>query len=227
MRRSTGENARVSSRGAGRLPVGERSGTLCSQPSRSAFHARRRARRTRGRGQLPTQHSCRGDGPGEVAPTRGSLASLSIAVFRVFLSRRPAARARGGARPARRAGWESGRQAGSRSSCSTCWPSAWRAAGSRGFFAHAFLADEVADSIGWPAGNPFSWRSTFANLALGILGILAMDRRDGFRDATVIAVTIFACGGDDHAPHRHRRDRATLPPATRLRTRPTSSGPLS
>ena len=63
-----------------------------------------------------------------------------------------------------------------------------------GFFAHAFLADEVADSIGWPAGNPFQLEVAFANLALGILGILAMDRRDGFRDATVIAVTIFACG---------------------------------
>ena len=63
-----------------------------------------------------------------------------------------------------------------------------------GFFAHAFLADEVADSIGWPAGSPFQLEVAFANLALGILGILAMNRRDGFRDATVIAVTIFAVG---------------------------------
>ena len=63
-----------------------------------------------------------------------------------------------------------------------------------GFFAHAFLADEVADSIGWPAGSPFQLEVAFANLALGILGILAMNRRDGFRDATVIAVAIFAGG---------------------------------
>ena len=63
-----------------------------------------------------------------------------------------------------------------------------------GFFAHAFLADEVADSIGWAAGSPFQLEVAFANLALGILGILAMNRRDGFRDATVIAVTIFAVG---------------------------------
>lgn len=63
-----------------------------------------------------------------------------------------------------------------------------------GFFAHAFFADEVADSIGWPAGSPFQLEVAFANLALGVLGILAMDRRDGFRDATVIAVTIFAGG---------------------------------
>jgi hypothetical protein len=63
-----------------------------------------------------------------------------------------------------------------------------------GFFAHAFLADEVADSIGWPAGNPFQLEVAFANLALGILAILAMNRRDGFRDATVIAVAVFAAG---------------------------------
>jgi hypothetical protein len=63
-----------------------------------------------------------------------------------------------------------------------------------GFFAHAFLADEVAESIGWPAGSPFQREVAFANLALGTLGVLAMNRRDGFRDATVIAVTIFAGG---------------------------------
>ena len=62
------------------------------------------------------------------------------------------------------------------------------------FFAHAFLADEVAESIGWPAGNPFQLEVAFANLALGTLAVLAMDRRDGFRDATVIAVTIVAGG---------------------------------
>jgi hypothetical protein len=63
-----------------------------------------------------------------------------------------------------------------------------------GFFAHVFLADEVADSIGWPAGSPFQLEVAFANLAIGILAVLAMNRRDGFRDATVIAVTIFAGG---------------------------------
>jgi hypothetical protein len=63
-----------------------------------------------------------------------------------------------------------------------------------GFFAHAFLADEVAESIGWPAGNPFQLEVAFTNLALGTLAVLAMNRRDGFRDATVIAVTIVAGG---------------------------------
>ena len=34
----------------------------------------------------------------------------------------------------------------------------------------------------------------FANLALGVLGFIAAGRRDGFREATVIAVTIVGVG---------------------------------
>ena len=34
----------------------------------------------------------------------------------------------------------------------------------------------------------------FANLALGVLGLIAAARRDGFREATVIAVTIVGVG---------------------------------
>jgi hypothetical protein len=34
----------------------------------------------------------------------------------------------------------------------------------------------------------------FANLALGVLGLIAAGRRDGFREATVIAVTIVGVG---------------------------------
>jgi 4-amino-4-deoxy-L-arabinose transferase-like glycosyltransferase len=63
-----------------------------------------------------------------------------------------------------------------------------------GFFAHLFLSDMVADSVGWPAGNPFQLEVGFANLAVGVLGILAVGRRDGFREATVIAATIFSVG---------------------------------
>ena len=63
-----------------------------------------------------------------------------------------------------------------------------------GFFGHFFISDSVAESIGWPAGNPFQLEVGFANLAVGILGIVAMDRRDGFREATVIAATVFAVG---------------------------------
>lgn len=63
-----------------------------------------------------------------------------------------------------------------------------------GFFAHLFLSDMVADSVGWPAGNPFQLEVGFANLAVGILGIIAVGRRDGFREATVIAATTFSVG---------------------------------
>lgn len=63
-----------------------------------------------------------------------------------------------------------------------------------GFFGHFFLSDSVAESIGWPTGNPFQLEVGFANLAVGILGIVSMGRRDGFREATVFAVTVFAVG---------------------------------
>ena len=63
-----------------------------------------------------------------------------------------------------------------------------------GFFGHVFISDPVAESIGWPTGNPFQLEVGVANLALGILGIVAMGRRDGFREATVIAATVLGVG---------------------------------
>ncbi|MCP4420228.1 MAG: hypothetical protein GY805_26790 [Chloroflexi bacterium] len=62
------------------------------------------------------------------------------------------------------------------------------------FFSHFFLSDMVAQSIGWSSGSPFQLEVAFANLTLGILGIVAVGRRDGFREATVIAVTVFGVG---------------------------------
>jgi 4-amino-4-deoxy-L-arabinose transferase-like glycosyltransferase len=63
-----------------------------------------------------------------------------------------------------------------------------------GFFGHVFLSHQVAESIGWPTGNPFQLEVGVANLALGILGIVAMGRRDGFREATVITATVLGVG---------------------------------
>jgi 4-amino-4-deoxy-L-arabinose transferase-like glycosyltransferase len=63
-----------------------------------------------------------------------------------------------------------------------------------GFISHFFISDLVAESIGWPTGNPFQLEVAFANLAVGILGLIAAGRRDGFREATVIAVTVFGVG---------------------------------
>jgi hypothetical protein len=52
----------------------------------------------------------------------------------------------------------------------------------------------VAEGVGWVTGSPFQVEMGFANLALGILGLLAVGRRDGFRTATVIATTVIGVG---------------------------------
>ena len=66
--------------------------------------------------------------------------------------------------------------------------------GLSGFFGHVFTPDAVAESIDWPKGSPFQQEMGFANLALGVSGLIAGVRRDGFREATVIAVTIVGIG---------------------------------
>ena len=62
------------------------------------------------------------------------------------------------------------------------------------FFGHFFVSDAVAKSIGWEPGSPFQLEMAFANLTLGVLGLIATGRRDGFREATVIAVTVLGVG---------------------------------
>lgn len=63
-----------------------------------------------------------------------------------------------------------------------------------GAFGHLFLSDLIAEGVGWPAGSPFQLEMGFANLALGILGLLAISRRDGFRAATIIATATIGVG---------------------------------
>jgi hypothetical protein len=63
-----------------------------------------------------------------------------------------------------------------------------------GAFGHLFLSDLVAESIGWPSGSPFQLEMGFANLAVGLLGILAISRRDGFRTAAILATTVIGVG---------------------------------
>ena len=48
------------------------------------------------------------------------------------------------------------------------------------FMGHAFVADDVAKSIGWPAGNPFQFEVALHNLAVGVLGILCFWLRGDF-----------------------------------------------
>ena len=62
------------------------------------------------------------------------------------------------------------------------------------FMGHAFAANEVAESIGWPTGNPFQTEVAVANLAIGALGILCYWIRGNFWTATVIATSIWLLG---------------------------------
>lgn len=68
------------------------------------------------------------------------------------------------------------------------------AAGLGGAFGHLMMPDVVANAIGWDTGSPFQLEMGFANLALGLLGLIAANRRDGFRHATVLAVTVIGVG---------------------------------
>ena len=63
-----------------------------------------------------------------------------------------------------------------------------------GAFGHLFLSDLVAEGIGWPAGSPFQLEIGFANLTIGVLGLVAIGRRDGFRTAAIVATTIIGVG---------------------------------
>ncbi len=62
------------------------------------------------------------------------------------------------------------------------------------FMGHTFAANEVAESIGWPTGNPFQTEVAVANLAVGTLGILCYWIRGNFWTATVIATSIWLLG---------------------------------
>lgn len=62
------------------------------------------------------------------------------------------------------------------------------------FFAHFFISDRVAESIGWASGSPFQLEIAFTNLAFGVLGAVAVGRRDGFREATALGLFVFSTG---------------------------------
>ena len=62
------------------------------------------------------------------------------------------------------------------------------------FMGHFFRADEVAQRIGWPAGNPFQREIAFTNLAIGVAGLCCFLVRDGFWLATIIVAAVFLIG---------------------------------
>lgn len=59
---------------------------------------------------------------------------------------------------------------------------------------HLFFADRVADSIGWPRGNPFQFEVGLANLALGALGVFALRHDRDWWLATLVAFSVFYFG---------------------------------
>ncbi len=59
---------------------------------------------------------------------------------------------------------------------------------------HTFAANEVAESIGWPTGNPFQTEVAVANLAIATLGILSYWIRGNFWTAAVIATSVWLLG---------------------------------
>lgn len=58
------------------------------------------------------------------------------------------------------------------------------------FISHTLLAKSTAQSIGWPAGNPFQSEVAVANLTIATLGILCYWMRGSFWVATVIAFSV-------------------------------------
>jgi hypothetical protein len=70
---------------------------------------------------------------------------------------------------------------------------------------HLFFADRVADSIGWPRGNPFQFEVGLANLVLGVLGAFASGHDRDWWLATVVAFCVFYFG----AAIGHVREAAT------------------
>jgi hypothetical protein len=70
------------------------------------------------------------------------------------------------------------------------------------FMGHAFAADDVARSIGWPPGSPFQFEVALHDLAIGVLGVLSFWLRGDFWSATIIAFAVFGLG----AAYGHIRD---------------------
>lgn len=66
--------------------------------------------------------------------------------------------------------------------------------GLMGAVAHTFFAKETALGIGWQPGSPFQFEVAMANLAFGVLGIMCIWNRKGFRTATGVGLAVFLLG---------------------------------
>lgn len=71
------------------------------------------------------------------------------------------------------------------------------------FLGHTFKAQEIALKIGWQP-SPFQFEVAVADLAFGVLGIMCIWQRRGFRTATGLGYAIFLLG----CGYGHLRDMA-------------------
>lgn len=75
-----------------------------------------------------------------------------------------------------------------------------------GFIMHVFYPETTAQMIGWAPGSPFQFEIGMANLAFGVLGLLAFWLRGHFWTATIIGVSVFMIGcfiGHVHQYYAH------------------------
>jgi hypothetical protein len=56
------------------------------------------------------------------------------------------------------------------------------------------MPDRVAESIGWPKGNPFQFEVGLAGISYGTLGVLASGFGPDWWLATIVAYSIFYLG---------------------------------
>lgn len=61
-------------------------------------------------------------------------------------------------------------------------------------YGHVFMGKEIAQSIGWEPGSPFQFEVGMANLAFGVLGVLAYFYRGAFWDASIIGWSVLFIG---------------------------------
>ena len=59
---------------------------------------------------------------------------------------------------------------------------------------HIFMADTIAESIGWPKGNPFQFEVGLASLSYGVLGVFATSNGAEWWLASIVAFSVFMLG---------------------------------
>ena len=77
------------------------------------------------------------------------------------------------------------------------------------FSGHFFSADEIAEKIGWPKGNPFQREIAFTNLGIGIAGVLCFFFRDGFWLAVIVMYSVFSIGAGFGHIHEQKKNENT------------------